>query len=88
MASKVVKQLNRIGAMKTFTKPNSGLCMEECLTILKNLREKCVMVINNNLEIYRSCWYKTAFCRFCLISDDHVYRMKELGCKMSFKPTV
>ena len=31
---KVVKQLNPIGAMKTFTKPNCNLCMEELLTIL------------------------------------------------------
>ena len=29
IAFKVVKQLNPIGAMKTFTKPNCNLCMEE-----------------------------------------------------------
>ena len=40
MLFKVVKQLNLIGAMKTFTKPNCSLCMEESITILKNLREK------------------------------------------------
>ena len=32
---KVVKQLNPIGAMKTFTKPNCNICMKECLTLLK-----------------------------------------------------
>ena len=40
MRFELVKQLNPIGAMKTFTKPNCNLCMEEHLTILKNLREK------------------------------------------------
>ena len=49
---KVVKQLNLIGAMKTFTKPIWNLCMEERLTILKNIRDKRVMVMNKNLEIY------------------------------------
>ena len=39
---KVVKQLNPLGAMKTFTKPNCNLCMEERLTILKKLRDKRV----------------------------------------------
>ena len=39
MTFKVLKQLNPIGEMKTFTKPNCNLCMEERLTILKNLRE-------------------------------------------------
>ena len=29
MTFKVVKQINRIGAMKTVTKPNCNLCMEE-----------------------------------------------------------
>ena len=38
MTFKVVKQINPIGAMKTFTKPNCNLCIEECLTILKKLR--------------------------------------------------
>ena len=35
MTFKVIKQLNPIGAMKIFTKPNSNLCMQERLTILK-----------------------------------------------------
>ena len=46
---KVVKQLNLIGAMKTFTKTSFNLCTEERLTILKNIRGKHVMVMNNNL---------------------------------------
>ena len=52
MAFKVVKQLNLIGAMKTFTKPNCNLCMKEHLTILKKPRDKCVTIMNKNLEIY------------------------------------
>ena len=39
MTFKIVKQLNLIGAIKIFTKPNCNLCMQERLTILKKLRE-------------------------------------------------
>ena len=35
MTFKFVNQLDLIGAMKTFTKPNCNLCIEERLTILK-----------------------------------------------------
>ena len=48
---KVVEQINPIGATKRFTKPKCKLCMEERLTILKNICDKRVMVINNNQEI-------------------------------------
>ena len=48
MTFKVVKQLNSIVAMKTFTKPNCNLCMEERLTILKKLRDKRVTIMNKN----------------------------------------
>ena len=52
MKFKVVKQLNPIGTIKTFTKPDSNLCMEERLTTPKNLRDKRVIVINKNSYIY------------------------------------
>ena len=58
---KLIKQLNPIGAMKKFTKPNCNLCMQEHLKILKKLREKHVTVMNNNLEIYGACRHKTTF---------------------------
>ena len=61
MTFKVVKQLNLIGTMKTFTKTNCSLCMEERLTILKKLCEKRVTVMIKKLEIYGACQYKTAF---------------------------
>ena len=61
MTFKVVKQLNTIGAMKTFTKPNCNLCMEERLTILKKLRDKRVTIMNKNSEIYGACRHKTTF---------------------------
>ena len=35
MTLKLVNQINLIVKIKTFTKPNCNLCMEECLTILK-----------------------------------------------------
>ena len=38
MTFKVINLINPIGAMKTFTKPNCNLCMEERLTILKKLQ--------------------------------------------------
>ena len=48
MKFRVIKQLNLIGAMKTFTKPNCNLCMQERLTILKKLCDKRVTVMNKN----------------------------------------
>ena len=48
MTFKVVKQLNTIGTMKTFTKHNCNLCMEERLMILKKLRDKRVTIMNKN----------------------------------------
>ena len=72
MTFKVVKQLNPIGAMKTFTKPDCNLCMEERLTILKKLRDKRVTIMNKNSEIYGACRHKTCFHRFCLSTDDPV----------------
>ena len=52
MTFKAVKQLNPIGAMKTFTKPNCNLCMKECLKILKKLRYKRVTIMNKNSDNY------------------------------------
>ena len=73
MPFKVVKQLNPIGAMKTFTKPNFNKRMQELLTILKKLHDKHVTVMNKNLEIYGACWHKTTFHRFCISTDDPVF---------------
>ena len=70
MTLKVVKQLNPIGLMKTFTKPNCNICIQECLTILEKLRDKRVTIMNNNSEIYGACQHKTTFHRFCLSTDD------------------
>ena len=55
---KVVNQINPIGAMKTYTKLNCNLCIQERLTILKKLREKRVTVMNKNLEIYGASRHK------------------------------
>ena len=72
MTFKVVKQLNPIGEMKTFTKPNYNLCMEECLTILKKRRDKRVTIMNKYSETYGACRNKTCFHRYCLRTDDTV----------------
>ena len=72
MTLKLVNQLNPIGAMKTLKKINCNLGMEERFTILKKLRDKCVMFMNNNLDIYRACRNKTTFHRFFLSTDDPV----------------
>ena len=61
---KLVKQINLIGAMKTFTKPNCNLCMEERLTTIKNVHDKCVTIMNKNSEIYGACQHKTTFHSF------------------------
>ena len=73
MTFKLVKQLNLIGAMKKFTKPNCNLFIEECLTILKNIRDKCVTIMNNILEIYGACRHKTTFYQSFLSTDDPVF---------------
>ena len=64
MMFKVVNQINPIGKMKTFTKPNCKICMEKHLRILKNVRNKRVAVVNNDLETYGACRHKITFRRF------------------------
>ena len=73
MTFKVLKKLNPIGAMETFTKPNCNLCMQERLTILKMIRDKRVTVMSKNSEIYEACRHKTCFHRFFLSTDDPVF---------------
>ena len=73
MKFKVVKQINPIGAMKTFTKPDCNLCMEGSLMILKNLFDKHVKTMNKNLDIYGACRHKPTFHQFFLSTDDHVF---------------
>ena len=73
MTFKVLKQLNPIGTMKTFTKPNFNLCMQERLTILKMIRDKRVTVMNKNSEIYGAFRHKTCFHRFFLSTDYPVF---------------
>ena len=73
MKFKGLKQLNTIGAMKTFTKTNCNLCMQERLTILKIIRDKRVTVMNKNSEIYGACRHKTCFHQFFLSTDDPVF---------------
>ena len=73
MTFKVLKQLNEIGAMKTFTKPNCNLFMQERLTILKMIRDKRVTVMNKNSEIYGACRHKTCFHQFFLSTDGPVF---------------
>ena len=54
-------------------KRNCNLCMQERLTILKNLRDKRVTVMDKNSEIYGACRHKPTFRRFCLNTDDPVF---------------
>ena len=73
MTFKVVKQLNPIGAMKKFTKPNCNLCMDERLIILENIRDKRVTIMNKNSDIYGACRHKTNFRQFFPSTDDPVF---------------
>ena len=66
MTSKVTNQLNPIGAIKKFTKPNCNLCIQERLTILKMIRDKRVTVMNKISKIKGACQHKTCFHQFCL----------------------
>ena len=72
MALKVVKQINPIGKMQTFTKPNCNLRIQKRLTILKNRSGKRVTVMNKNPEIHGACQHKTTFHRFFKNTDDPV----------------
>ena len=72
MTFNIVNNLNPIGEMKIFTEPNCSLCMEEFLTTLKKLCEKCVTVVNTNLGLYGAFRYKTTFCRFFISTYDPV----------------
>ena len=70
---KVVNQLNPIGAIKKYMKPNCNLFVEELFTILKKLRNKRVTIINKNSEIYGACRHKKTFHQFCISTDDTVF---------------
>ena len=73
MTFKLVNQLNLIGAIKTFMKPNCNLFIEERLTSLKKISDKCVTIMNKNLEIYGSYQHKTTFYKYFLSTDDPVF---------------
>ena len=85
MTFKVVKQINPIGAMKTFTKPNCNLCMEERLTILRNIYDKRVTIMNKKLEIYGACQHKTTFCQFFQSTDDSILMGERVRPLKGFK---
>ena len=53
MTFKVVKQLNPVGAMKFYMKPNCNICMHEHFMVLNKLCDKRVTVMNKN---FRDLW--------------------------------
>ena len=61
MELNVVNNFNHIVAMETSTKPNFSLCMDEHLTILKNICDRHVTLTNKNLVIYGAYLNKTYF---------------------------
>ena len=67
-----VKRAYLIDVIKTLTKPNCNLCMHERLSILDNICDKHVTVMNKNQDIVLSCRHKTNFHKFCLRTDDTV----------------
>ena len=48
MSFQVARQLNPIGAMKSFMKPNCSLFLEERLTLLLKLHDKNITIMNKN----------------------------------------
>ena len=73
MTFKSVNQLNLIVAIKTFTKPNCNICMQERLMILKKIRDKLITVMKKNSDIYGACRHKTTFHQFFLSTDDPIF---------------
>ena len=73
MTFKVAKELNPIGTMNKFTKPDCNLCTEESLTIIKKLCDKRVTIMKVNSEIYGAFWNKTNFYAFFLSTVDPVF---------------
>ena len=69
---KAVKNIKPIVDTKSFTKPNCNVCMEERLTILKNLRDKRVTFMNKKLKVYRDFRHYTIIHRFFLSIDDFI----------------
>ena len=60
--------------------------MQESLTIMKKLHEKCVIVMNKNSEIYGAFQQKPTFHNFCLHTHDPVFnRWKVLAVKRLFE---
>ena len=53
-------------------KPNGNICTEELLTILKNICDKCITIIENISCLYGVCHHKTTFHQFSLRDDEPV----------------
>ena len=61
MTFKVIKHINPIGEMKKFAKPNCGICTEDCLTILKKLNSKRVILVNKTQRFTRPAGTRKLF---------------------------
>ena len=57
------------------TKPNFNLCMQERLTILKKIRDKRLILMNKNSDIYGACWHKTTFHWYCISTYDPIFNV-------------
>ena len=64
MIFKQAKQLNHIGAIKIFMKPNYNLGREECSTIPKYIGDKYITLTRGTLEIRGALCHKTSFHQF------------------------
>ena len=71
---KVVKQINPIGSIKTYTKNNCNIYMDERLATLKGLRDKRITLMKNNSDIYRTFWHKKNLHWVFLNTDDPLSR--------------
>ena len=70
MKFKVVKHINPIGSIKSLTKTNFNLCMGECLTIFKCIRDKNVTLMNKNRKYTGPA--ETTLHQFCLSTDETI----------------
>ena len=72
MRLELMKYPNPNETMKTLTKPSCNISMEELLTVLRNICDKHVTLVNRNFDIYRVCWHKTTLHSFLLRTSDSI----------------
>ena len=88
MMFKLVNQITPIVPMKSCTKPNFNLCMEEHLNTIKKLCDKHVTLMNQNSDIYGALKRKNTFRPFFLGTVNTINWRKGYNVQWPFNLTV